>query len=76
MENKKNFYTKDEFKELQVWFEAQNLPESMQVDKATYIPNLKETVLRLLDQAKVCHDNPKMQGCLILLEHIKQKLEE
>lgn len=76
MENKKNFYTKDEFKELQAWFEAQNLPESMQVDKATYIPNLKETVLRLLDQAKVCYDNPKMQGCLILLEHIKQKLEE
>lgn len=76
MENKKNFYTKDEFKELQAWFEAQNLPESMQVDKATYIPNLKETVLRLLDQAKVCHDNSKMQGCLILLEHIKQKLEE
>lgn len=76
MENKKNFYTKDEFKELQAWFEAQNLPESMQVNKATYIPNLKETVLRLLDQAKVCHDNPKMQGCFILLEHIKQKLEE
>ena len=76
MENLKNFYTKDEFKDLQAWFEKQNLPDSLQVDKATYIPDLKDTVTRLLDQAKVCHENPKMQGCLILLEHIKRKLEE
>lgn len=76
MENKKNFYTKEEFKKLQSWFGEQSLPESMQVDKSTFIPDLKDTVFRLLDQAKVCHENPKMQGCLILLEHIKQRLEE
>lgn len=76
MEENKSFYTKEEFKELQEWFENGQLPQSLQVDKATYIPDLKDTVLRLLDQAKVCHENPKMQGCLILLEHIRKKLEE
>lgn len=76
MENKKDFYTKEEFKKLKTWFDTQDLPESLQVDKATFIPRLKDTVIMLLEQAKVCHENPKMQGYLILLEHIKQKLEE
>lgn len=76
MEENKSSYTKEEFKELQAWFDNRQLPQSLQVDKATYIPDLKDTVSRLLDQAKVCHENPKMQGCLILLEHIRKELEE
>lgn len=56
-------------------FANQDLPQGLQVDKATNIPNLKETVARLFDQAEACFENPKMQGCLILLENIKAKLE-
>lgn len=73
MEERK-IYKKEELKALREWFASQQLPQSLQVDKATYIPNLKETVERLFSQAEVCFENPKMQGCLILLENIKARL--
>lgn len=78
MEERK-IYKKEELKALKDWFAnqdlPQDLPQGLQVDKATNIPNLKETVARLFDQAEACFENPKMQGCLILLENIKAKLE-
>lgn len=30
----------------------------------------------LFEQAYVCYENPKMQGCLYLLEKIKSNLEK
>jgi hypothetical protein len=30
----------------------------------------------LFEQAYICCNNPKMQGCLLLLENIKKNLEE
>ena len=74
MEERK-IYKKEELKALKDWFANQDLPQGLQVDKATNIPNLKETVARLFDQAEACFETPKMQGCLILLENIKAKLE-
>ena len=74
MEERK-IYKKEELKALKDWFANQDLPQGLQVDKATNTPNLKETVARLFDQAEACFENPKMQGCLILLENIKAKLE-
>lgn len=71
----KKKYTLQEVKELKEWFDAQTLPPDMQIDKATYTPNLKVTVRMLCEQALLCHGNPKMQGCLILLEKIKSNLE-
>lgn len=76
MKREKKIYTLDEVKELKKWFDAQTLPQDMQIDKATYTPRLKDTVNMLFDQAFVCHANPKMQGCLILLEKIKSNLEK
>jgi hypothetical protein len=70
-----HYHKKEELKALKDWFANQDLPQGLQVDKATNIPNLKETVARLFDQAEACFENPKMQGCLILLENIKAKLE-
>ena len=35
-----------------------------------------ETVIMLLEQAYVCYENPKMQGCIRLLEKIKQIVTE
>ena len=37
-------YTRDELRELEEWFKSVELPESIQLDKATYIPNLKDTL--------------------------------
>ncbi len=68
--------TIEEINELKAWFETQDLPQTMQIDKATFSPNLKLTVKMLLDQSVICHENPKMQGSIVLLKKIKAKLEE
>ena len=53
-----------------------SLPESLQLDKATFIPDVRETLDRLVLQAEINCDNPKMQGPIYLLERLKAKLEE
>ena len=68
-------YTLEEVNELKAWFGQQEIPQSMTLDKAVFIPDLKETISHLLDQAYVCYKNPKLEGCLLLLERIKAKLE-
>ena len=59
IENK--LYTREELHELEEWFNNVQLPESIQLDKATFIPNVKETLSRLILQAEINCDNPKMQ---------------
>ena len=76
MKEGKKTYTKEEVNELKKWFDNQSLPLTMKVDKATFVPNLKDTVDMLFEQAYVCYGNPKMQGCLYLLEKIKSNLEK
>ena len=61
--------------ELETWFASATLPDELQLDEAVYIPNLKSTVSRLLEQAELCVDNPKMHGCIYLLIRIKNMLE-
>ena len=73
-QTEKNTYTEEEIEELKKWFESQQLPEELALDKATYIPNLRDTLDRLLEQANLCCGNPKMQGCIIPLERIREKL--
>ena len=72
----KNVYTIEEVDELKAWAEQAEFPAEMQLDKAVYIPDVKETVHRLIMQAYVCHENPRLQGCLRLLERIKAGVEE
>ena len=76
MEYVRHLYTEEELKTLFKWFDAQVLPDTMQLDNATYIPDVRETLSRLKDQAVLCRENPKMQGCIILLERIKAKLRQ
>lgn len=76
MKREKKKYTLEELKEMKKWFDAQKLPQDMQVDKATYTPNLKDTVNMLFDQTFMCYNNLKMQGSLIILEKIKSNLEK
>lgn len=77
MTGEQKLHTKEELEALIAWFkECPNCPAEIQVDKATYIPNLSETVERLAGQARICYDNPKMQGCIILMERIKEAIEK
>ncbi|HJH64880.1 MAG TPA: hypothetical protein OIM59_09675 [Bacteroides mediterraneensis] len=76
MSTNKNVYTHEEVDQLKAWFDQAELPAEMQLDKAVYIPDVKETVRRLFLQAYVCCENPRLQGCLRLLERIKAHLEE
>ena len=69
-------YTCEELAELEAWFKDIQLPESLQLDKATFIPDVRETLDRLVLQAEINCDNPKMQGPIYLLERLKAKLEE
>ena len=72
----KKVYTIEDVDELKRWFDAQTLPQSMQINSSAYSPGLKDTVAMLFEQAYICYNNPKMQGCLLLLENIKKNLEE
>ena len=72
----KKVYTVEEVDELKKWFDNQTLPQSMQINSSAYSPDLKDTVAMLFEQAYICFNNPKMQGCLLLLENIKKNLEE
>ena len=72
----KKVYTVEEVDELKKWFDNQILPQSMQINSSAYSPDLKDTVAMLFEQAYICCNNPKMQGCLLLLENIKKNLEE
>jgi hypothetical protein len=75
---KKRIHTIEEIDELREWFETvkHRLPETMQIDSSAYTPNLKETISMLFEQAYICYENPKMQGCIWLLKKIKANLEE
>lgn len=63
-----------ELEELKAGFSAMTLPESLQLDKATYIPDLKDTLERLFLQADIYCENPKMQGSVLLLRRIRAVL--
>lgn len=69
-------HTIEELNELKAWFESQNLPQTMYIDKATYTPNLKETIDMLFEQSYIYYENPKMQGSILLLKKIKARIEE
>ena len=75
---KKRIHTIEEIDELREWFEKvkNRLPETMQIDSSASTPNLKETISMLFEQAYICYENPKMQGCIYLLKKIKKNLED
>lgn len=74
---KKRTYTIEEIDELKTWFEnnRNKLPQTMQIDSSAFTPDLTKTIDMLFEQAYICHGNPKMQGCILILEKIKKNLE-
>ena len=75
---KKRTHTLEEINELKSWFEAnqEKLPETMQIDSSAFSPDLRDTLDMLFEQAYICYENPKMQGCIRFLKKIKKNLEE
>lgn len=75
---KKRTHTLEEINELKNWFEAnqEKLPETMQIDSSAFSPDLRDTIDMLFEQAYICYENPKMQGCIRFLKKIKKNLEE
>ena len=75
---KKRTHTLEEINELKSWFEAnqEKLPETMQIDSCAFSPDLRDTIDMLFEQAYICYENPKMQGCIRFLKKIKKNLEE
>ena len=69
-------HTVEELNELKAWFQGQKLPQTMQIDKATFTPDLENTIDMLFEQAYIYNENPKMQGSILLLKKIKAKIEE
>lgn len=77
MKIEKRTHTIEEIDKLQVWFQEKEsiLPATMQINSSAYTPDLKETISMLFEQAYICYENPKMQGCIWLLKRIKENLE-
>ena len=75
MQYKKQF-SKAELKELLGWFEAQaeHLPHSLRLDKATYIEDLPKTVKLYFDVVRLHGDNPTYSGQIYHLFKIREKL--
>ena len=74
---KKRTHTIEEIDELKAWFQEKesSLPATMQINSSAFTPDLKETISMLFEQAYICYENPKMQGCIWLLKKIKENLE-
>ena len=62
-------------KVVEEWFEQQQLPASMQLDSATYIPDLPDTVSRLFEQSYLYAEQSAHGRRPWLLLRIKKKLE-
>lgn len=75
---KKRTHTIEEVNEIKAWFESHKnqIPPTMQIDSSAFTPDLPETISMLFEQAYICHENPKMQGCIWLLQKIKRNIEE
>ena len=68
-------YSKEEIEEMKGWLQTHDLPQSLQLDKATYISNVKETLESLFEQVDAAYNIPQLQGYANLLSRIKAKLE-
>lgn len=71
----KEKYSLEEVQELVTWFKTIELPQSMQIDIATFCPDLKSTVDALCEQALSHHENPTFNYTMWQLYQIKEKLQ-
>ena len=74
----KSIFSKEELKELTDWFNERKdkLPETLQVDDATFVKDLRQTVDYYLRLVELYHNKRAFSGQLYLLERIRKKLIE
>lgn len=73
----KKLFTKEELKEIVEWFESHwdKLPESLYMDKATYLSDFKRTVRLYYDIAKEHGENPTYSGQIFQLFKMRDAVE-
>lgn len=78
MNDYKKEYTERDVEELKEWFEAhrEELPASLQMDKATKIPDLPFTLGIYLENAAAHIGNPTYDPAIYFLYRIRRKLME
>ena len=71
----KSIFSKEELKELTDWFKERldALPESLHVDDATFVRDLRQSVEYYLRLVELYHDKRTYSGQLYLLERIRKK---
>lgn len=74
----KKQYLQADLKEIREWFDAHEaeLPDTLQLDKATYYKSLKSTVKTYLEIIHLHGDNPTYSGQIHQLFLIREKLQE
>ena len=74
----KSIFSKEELNELTDWFNERKdkLPETLQVDDAIFVKDLRQTVDYYLRLVELYHDKRAFSGQLYLLERIRKKLIE
>lgn len=65
----KRKFTDEEIQDLIEWMERnlENLPQSLQFNKATFIPDLKDTVVKYIDLVHQHKDDPAFNGQIFQL---------
>lgn len=74
----KKRYTPEEIKEVAEWFKnhKEQMPQSLDVDKATHIPNFPSTVNSYIDIAQAHMDNATYSGQIYLLFKMRDVMKE
>ena len=78
MAEKRQSYTEEELNEIIAWFNdhASQLPNTMQINKSAFTPDLALTVESCIMQAQQCLGNYKMEGAFLLLKQIRANIEK
>lgn len=74
----KNGHSSEEIKTLRAWFESHKteIPASLQLDEATFIPDLPTTFDNFLSVAELHGNNPTYRGQIHLLFKMKKRMDE
>ncbi len=73
----KKIYTQEEIDEITAWFETHKdeLPEKLNVDKATHMPDFRRTVQNYIDIAREHRDNATYSGQIYFLFRMRDAVK-
>lgn len=73
----KKLYSQEEIDELIAWFEAhkEDLPKSLDVDKATHMADFRSTVKNYMDIARLHRENATYSGQIYFLFQMRDAVK-